>query len=136
MTITRLSLFCENKTNKSNRASKRKVSDLQEHAYRSCHKRLMTRDFRISLIQTIKPKRCELLMHDTDRSPHPASSTGRGRCLTLHLRSSARLPIITSTKPSVLSSFSFPLDLCLTLKHRHRTLLLHAVKHVLRLISF
>lgn len=32
-------------------------------------------------------KRCELLMHDTDRSPHPASSTGHGRRLTLHLRS-------------------------------------------------
>lgn len=46
---------------------------------------LTTRDTRTSSIQTIRPKRCELLMHDTDRSPHPASSTGHG--LTLHLRS-------------------------------------------------
>jgi len=37
-----------------------------------------TRDSRISSMRTIRPKRCELLMHDTDRSPHPASSTGHG----------------------------------------------------------
>jgi len=90
---------------------------------RIAHRRLMTRDSRISLIQTIRPKRCELLMHDTDRSPHPALSSGYGRCLALHLRSSARLLIVTSTKPSVLPSFFS--GLCLTLKHRHRTLVLH-----------
>lgn len=43
-----------------------------------CQRRWISQtwDSRIALTQTTKlRKRCELLMHDTDRSPHPASST-------------------------------------------------------------
>jgi len=98
------------------------------------HRRSMTRDFRISLIQTIRPKRCELLMHDTDRSPHPASSTGYGRdvlpFISVHLLASRSL--YRNFPYCLLSFFSV---LCLTLKHRHRTQLLHlCFKHMLHSI--